>query len=340
MKKKYDNVCFVTTIYALFLYLLHSDLDKIKKTLFIFSDTFPRVVGVRLPSHIFLKEKINKSNKLVLFFYNHPKIAWLYYKPLRWKLFWQVNKKYKLYAQDHLYFSSTIIGNHDYTLIEDSKDFFSQDNLNRRPLRHYPWVYNLLYGPAEQRCIGRNPKCVELLSTSTNVAEELRHIKNSICDIHKEWEHASEEKKDFIMMVYGMGDNDVKMLKEFDAILFTQNIYFYSVLTKEEQVNLYKKIIEKYPYYRVLIKPHPIDEIEYERYIDNIRVWRPELPVPSQLLSLVGIRFKKYITIFSTAVNDLEPDADVDWYGTEVDEKIKHGFGIRPAPEGANLCSL
>lgn len=340
MIKKYDNVCFVTTIYALFLYLLHSDLDKINNTLFIFSDTFPKVVGVRLPSHLFLKEIINKSNKIVRFFYDHPKISWLYYKYIRWKLFRNVNRRYKLYAQDHLYFSSTIIGRHEYTLIEDAKNFFSQETLNLHPLPVQSSFREFIYGPVSKGNFGRNKKCIELLTTSANIAYELRSKRKAMCDIHKKWGEASKAKKDFINTVFGLNEEMKEKLDSFDAILFTQNIYFYHVLSKEEQVDLYRKVINKYSGYKILIKPHPIDEIEYEQFIDNVSVWRNELPIPSQLLSLVGIKFKKYITLFSSAVNDLEPDANIDWYGTEVDEKLARGFGVIPVPLGVNICKL
>ena len=340
MKRKFDNVCFVTTIYALLIYLLHSDLEIIENTLFVFSDTFPKNVGIRLPSHIFLKDIINKKNIIIKFFFYHPKISWIYYKYIRWKLFSYVNKEYKIYAQDHLYFSSTIIGNHDYTLIEDSKDFFSQEIINKRPLSSRSRILTFFIGEAHSRSIGRNRKCIELLSTSNNVAKELKHKKNTICDIHREWEIASDAKKDLIKSIYGVNEDIIKSLKSFDAILFTQNLYFYPVISKEEQVELYRKIIGKYPSYKFIIKPHPIDKIEYERYIDNIKVLRSDIPIPSQLLSLMGVKFKKYITIFSSAINDLDAEADIDWYGTEVDERLMRRFGRIPIPQGVNLCSL
>ena len=264
----------------------------------------------------------------------------MYYRYIRCKLFRKVNRKYKLYAQDHLYFSSTIIGDHDYTLIEDCKGFFSQSFIKNRPLKMKSKLYDFLYGDSEGRSIGRNRRCTELLSTSADVAVELRNKRNIICEIREEWDVASDEKKSFIRNVFNVKEEDLEKLKSYEIVLYTQPLYFYSVISKDEQIELYKKVIDNYPGNRILIKPHPIDEIEYEKFVDNIKVWKNDIPVPSQLLSLCGITFKKYVTLFSMAVTDLEKDADIDWYGTEIDDKILRGFGKVPVPKGVHLRKL
>jgi hypothetical protein len=165
-------------------------------------------------------------------------------------------------------------------------------------------------------------------------------VPQKIGNIYKEWDIFEAEKKELIKSIYNITTKEIELLNSCTCILYTQNYYWYGAVTQEEQIEIFKKIIAKYPNETIVIKPHPADSIRYEDYIPNILTYRKN--VPSQLLTLVGIRFKRLITTFSTAVFDIPYETEIDWYGTEVDTKLFHYFGHQVVPKNVrvNYCKL
>jgi hypothetical protein len=57
-----------------------------------------------------------------------------------------------------------------------------------------------------------------------------------------------------------------------------------------------------------------------------------EKPVPMHLFNLLGARFKKAITVFSSTVASFDYNIEIDWYGTEISEPLLNKFGIQRCP--------
>ena len=344
MEKKYGRVCYVTTIYSLFLYLIHSTFEEINKTLFLIPPDFPDGITNHLPSSLFIKPFFMPKTKFESFLNKH--FTWIYYALKRNELYKDVKKNAKLYFQDHLFLSEGIIGWKHYTLIEDSAQSFSAISKSKfhqrfwigKKLTLYP-IYKLLYGPVLYGAFARNNRCHELLLSVEDNDEVTAHIPRIICRIEDEWKKSSIEKQKLIKDIYNFTEEDEILLENCEGILYTQNFYSYNYLTKDEQIQLYREIIDQYPRMKLVIKPHPMDKIQYENYIPNINVYRKN--IPSQLLDLSGIRFKRHITCYSSAVRGITYPSEIDWYGTEVSPKLFKRIGHKiDAPVGYNNCKI
>ncbi len=350
-KKKYEYVCYQTTVYTLLLYLMHSTTEQIRKTLFLIPPGFPEGITDNIPSKIFVKDIIEPHNKLQRFLYKRWWLSWLYLWPCRWIIFKNVKRGAKIFAQDHLYHSNIIIGWKKYTFIEDGPGLFSRlkPDIPKGYIYEHYWKFKnnwrfplqkLLLGPTIYGAFAQNDRCSELLLSIEDNAKSMPDVPQKICNIYKEWDIFEAEKKELIKSIYNITTKDIELLNSCTCILYTQNYYWYGAVTQEEQIEIFKKIIAKYPNETIVIKPHPADSIRYEDYIPNILTYRKN--VPSQLLTLVGIRFKRLITTFSTAVFDIPYETEIDWYGTEVDTKLFHYFGHQVVPKNVrvNYCKL
>ncbi|HHE9382181.1 TPA: glycosyltransferase family 52, partial [Haemophilus influenzae] len=75
---------------------------------------------------------------------------------------------------------------------------------------------------------------------------------------------------------------------------------------------------------KLVIKTHPRETTNYRNYFPNIEVFSENYP--SEILDVLGIRFEKVVTIFSTAVY-VYPKEDIIFYGTKIHPKLLSRFG-------------
>lgn len=337
--KYYKRICYVGTIYTLFIYLLYSTIEDIKNTLFIFAYGIPDEIMNKFPNHIDLNEK--KWNDFISRKTRGEKRRWILGLIVKARIP-RIEKTDKLFAQDHLTFSSQIIGNNNYIFIEDSQLVCSklEANANSPFNKQYlteKWYYpitQLLYGKTKYKWFAKNNQCKELLVTKIDSVEYLKGKKQILINFSEEWGKASKEKKDFILNVYDLNYNDAELLNTKKIILFTQPLG----LGEKYQVDIFRKIIHKYEQNDLVIKVHPRDTLNYEKYFPESIVYRKR--VPSQLLDLLGIRFERAVTLFSSAVDEFTYPINIDWYGTSFDERLKDKWGIITCPPNATKCSV
>jgi len=115
-----------------------------------------------------------------------------------------------------------------------------------------------------------------------------------------------------------------KNLKYKSIVLFTQPLSEDNVLTEEEKISLYKTIIGNYDQEKLVIKTHPRETTNYRDYFPNIEVFNENYP--SEILDVLGIRFEKAVTIFSTAVYVYSKE-NIIFYGTKIHPKLLSRFG-------------
>lgn len=339
----YKRICYVGTIYSLFLYLCRYSLAEIKDTLFIFSYGIPKNIAERMDNCIFLDEK-GTNNAFVDFCVRNRCIQWLI---VMWYWYVKIPKfdgNEELFAQDHLFLSGFVCSR-PYTLLEDGVGFIHNNVLNGnidkckriRELHSYP-LRKKLYGPASMHCLGDNPHCNKLLLTKKDdISVHIKEKPQEIIDIKKYWREATPEKQEYILNLYNLHNEDIETISSKPIIFFTQPLYMDGLPTKE-QITLTKKILAKYNHDDVIIKTHPRDKINYRNIFPDILVF--DKTIPSQLFDTVGLRFRKAVTIFSTAVCSFDYDTEIDWYGTEISENLLRIHGHIQPPEGVKLCSL
>lgn len=337
IRGKENRVCFVATYYTLLLYLLYSSMEDINNTHFIFGDGFDNITAKRFIRHTSIFGKPNYCSRSVL-------IEWLYSIYLRIFVLPKFSSNVLLFAQDHVKDSGTVISNHNYILIEDSAHKcsnyrnhdkrYQEDERMKKSLRYL--IKKMLFGGSVYGKHGNNNLCKGVLLSEYDEVDYFKGKEIIICNMNEAWRQSSQEKKDFILNVFDLKPDDIVMLKR-DNILFTQPL-FPDVLTEEEHVELYKRIISNYNIDDLIIKTHPRDNVPYEKLFPGIPVYRKK--IPSQLIEMVGVHYKKAITVFSSAAISFSYSIQVDWYGTESNDKLLNLFGHYTPPLGANVCRL
>ncbi|WP_252132232.1 glycosyltransferase family 52 protein [Clostridium caldaquaticum] len=109
-----------------------------------------------------------------------------------------------------------------------------------------------------------------------------------------------------------LSDYDIEKLINIKSnksiIILTQPLSEDGFISENEKVNLYKKIIDKYNNYSVVIKKHPREKTNY--CFENVT--EIEGAFPSEIFSFIGIRFNKAIGICTSAITLIDADEKVN----------------------------
>lgn len=161
----------------------------------------------------------------------------------------------------------------------------------------------------------------------TGLAEIPKAIKDKVEIINLEelWSKKSEEEKKQINEIFGVNIESLQKIEDRKIILFTQPLSEDGIISEEEKIEIYSKILEKYQQKDIIIKPHPREKTNYSDYFPECYVMKEKYPV--ELMILNGLKVDRAITLFSTAVFSLNKMAKVDFYGTEVHPKLLERFG-------------
>jgi hypothetical protein len=244
---------------------------------------------------------------------------------------WLFLKKADFFVQDHLSFSDYIISNSSYALLEDGPYCFQAFVPQfRTPSKNI--LFRLLTDKKKQRSFGNNKQCNKIVITEDD--EILPYMKDKeiiTVSLSSLWEKSSITKKQLILDIFNVTDNDIEMIKSRENILFTQPFVEDHIITAEERCRIYSQIVGNYDRSTLLIKKHPRETFDYKTLFPDIPVF--EKPIPMHLFNLLGLRFEKAITVFSSAVASFDYDIEIDWYGTEISEALINKFGIQRCPK-------
>lgn len=329
LKDKIRNVCCVSSVFALLQYLLSQDINvAMSHTYYFFGDGISENIRQRFVYHTsfgtvrcggwkmmkrrLLKIKLRLFGNFIFPFMNSAVI----------------------YAQDHFYFSWLLIGNKDYILLSDSQNVFTQQlNPGRKEYDKYVAYqssvkYRLMafvLGHLSIRPWGFSKQCKQVMLTRSNVSEVLSGKELRIKSFAQEWNEASEDKKKSIMSVFGCDAADRQVFENINVVVLTQPFYDDKVLTEEEHFEVYRQAMGKYDNKRIVMKVHPRDTFEYERYFRDVEIYRK--PVPMELLSLWGVNIETAVTFFSSSVYCFDDNVAIDWIGTKGNDKLKDFYG-------------
>lgn len=154
--------------------------------------------------------------------------------------------------------------------------------------------------------------------------QDIAH-KVEIIDLKKIWKTMKEKQQEEILDILSFDFDIRKKLKDRDMILFTQPLSENGIITESEKIEIYSKIIKKYPKDRLIIKTHPREKTDYKNIFQENLVL--DNPFPFEILNLLEVKFNRAITLFSTAALSLEKEVKIDFYGTEIHPKILKKFG-------------
>lgn len=335
--RQYNNVCYFVSTYSLLLYLCYTSEEEFNNTYFVFCETFPKDIAKNFRNSCFVPKY--KEPK---YFYVPKK--WVISKFYKWLFIPRINKKTRIFCQDHTAMLQLLIGNHPYTLVAESP------NMVELLLLHVPTeqkklilkhrildvINKTLLGSIYGHTYGNNALCFSALVTDKESINYLKGKTVTVLNIFDAWNRKTQAERDVVLSLYGICSSDLQMFKSKRIIVFTQPLV--PDMTLEENKKYMVALINKYPHKDMVIKIHPRDEIDYETLFPDVTVCR--LRVPSQLFDMSGVRFEIAATYFSAAVLDFSYDIRVDWYADELMQKLKFLNHCSPPSQNVNKCKL
>ena len=326
----YKNTCIVDTVYALFLYLLMMDLDQIRRTRFFFGDG----VDIALPraSDAYLGYVRRIDNAALS---GKCKIYRIFWRLKMWLLHLWLLRGTDIYAQDGISFEQPLICGARYVLLEDGPGCYKSRMTAKRC---HPWKNGfwrriavwMTWGRIQGGIYGYNRQCIDRIVTepSDMNADILKGRKHTFYDRRELWRNSSDEKKQLILNVFGMSDDIVRKCQDAETIILTQPFCEDTGMSPDELAEVYRPQVEKYRSGGVVLKSHPRDTVDYEKYFQDIVCLK--IPVPMQLLVFLNLSFKRAVTAFSSAVSDFPKGTEIIVLGTEVHPRVEGTYGNIP----------
>ena len=316
MRKRYS--CIVDTMYSLMLYLLMMDMKQIQQTRYYFGSAVPMRVN-QFFTHVmrFDCNAISKASK------NYRR--WFRFR--MWLVHLCRIAGTEIYAQDHLSYAQQLICGANYILLEDAPGVYTRiiNGVLYRPqkMTMYSRVANWASrGRIGLEIFGTNKQCLNRIVTekSDTKAEVLKGRKYELVSLKELWSKAGEEKKEFVLRVFDVDMEMIAGLRGLDTIILTQPFCTDFGMRPDELVGIYRPYVEKYSAGGVVLKIHPRDKVDYTAYFHNVRILNSKAPM--QLLSLLGVTFKRAITISSSAISAFSKDTEIISLGSNVHPKI------------------
>lgn len=264
--------------------------------------------------------------------FGRNKLDWIFFQHKRNRK--QIEKAFKIdvhrYEHVYIYHDDIILGRYlqdvrkRYNLIEDSKDFFKiigqtqfAKLLPNNPSLKFRLkkMLNAGYYPMGQ---SRYTESIEV-----NDVNGIVNLGGNVIECAKDLVigKLTQEEKELLYKIF-IGGNNVT-LGHNDILILTQPLFLDNYVDSEEkQVRIYQRLIEDYrDKWSVVIKPHPRDSVDYNKYLSDIRIIDKDLPV--EVLNFNHkISFKYVITIFSTSIFSIEFADEKIMVGLEYLDKV------------------
>ena len=323
MENKMVRICVVDTVYSIFLYLLKFGFNP--NDIFILSDGVPKKIRDNINHIYFPGIKLSPRNDSLIkwFCKNLLNIIKQVYGILKLRIFLffkTFGKEVEVYGHGHLTFSYPLYEFENSNLIEDGIGNYleleqpSKINpiLNKFANFFGIYVFNLREG------FGTHPNIKKIYLTKNEIPSEIKE-KVEVMDIDELWNVKSSDEKNKILKIFHLEN-----ISEFDdnlVLLLTEPFYERGLLSFDEEINIYKEFIDKYP--NIIIKTHPREEKNYSELFPNVKVI--DIPFPVELLKFLGIKIDKIVTICSTAALNFSEDCEIDIYDKKTSSEYING---------------
>lgn len=235
---------------------------------------------------------------------------------------WPFLKTAAIYGGDNFYFSSELVKNRKMTLIEDGlwNYSFQKENLYCRKLR------KLLFGNiACQGRFGVSDNVTKIILTGIKEVPEIISKKVVLISVEDIWNASTVDKKDFILGKFNCNNDDILFLQKFSSIVLTQPLSEDGFMDEKDKIEIYKNLLNGISTEGILFKKHPRDKTDYTKYFTGISMF--EKCIPMEILSLLGIKYNKIYTVFSTSALNINYPADIVFLGTSVHPNLVKYFG-------------
>lgn len=219
-----------------------------------------------------------------------------------------------------------------YHLLEDGLDYFA----------YFDRYYSIPKGSFEKKgmrkkikeilgmgftCWGQAECCVDI---EVNSVDNIKIPRDKVITVSRKklFESLTEEQKRLIYNTYVKRQADRETCNEKSMILLTQPLYIDNfVCTEKQQTVVFESVIKEYVLngYRIFVKPHPRDLMDYRKLIEKYNCVYIDKNIPSEVLNFDNNSyFDVAVSITSTAINFLENAKEKRFMGREyINQSLK-----------------
>lgn len=328
MAKNKKNICLVTTVYSFFLYLLVKGYNE--DDIYIFTAWFPKEISknvkhIQMPAVIFRGKKFAELNSLSGIYKNIVGFFGYFYGYLKLRILLFIktfNCDVAVYGHAQTPFSYMFFENENSNIIEDGMENYTANIVETHKINpildkilHICGIYFLEMG----ECYGshKNIKNVYLTHEHTN---PLIKDKVRIINIKELWNNLSKSEQEKLLEIFNVNIEGIDFNKK-TALLLTEPLAegTSTTITKEEEINIYYEIIDKFSDYQIIIKPHPRDTKDFEKIFPNMKIIDKSFPI--EILTLLNINPTVVCSIVSTALYNFE-NSKIYVYDGKVNDKL------------------
>lgn len=318
---KIKRICVVDTAFSLLYYFLLFGVNE--EDIIIMSDYIPKPIRDNI-NHIYFP-----FNRL----YPYDSIKhilidlWLFirlaYEILKLRIILHFKTKdysVKAYGHGHLLYSFPVYEYSDNGIIEDGIGNYAElpEFKEFSPIPKF--IFNKIFGKYIRRPMdgfGTHPNIKRIyLTKNQGYVDRIKDkvITNGLDELIYSLD---KNQKDKILKIFN-ADTVFNSINKNDILLLTEPFTECRELTIEEEMDIYKDIISKYNPNQIIIKPHPGERKDYSKYFPDVRVITT--PFPLELFNLMEVKFKKIITIHSSAALNFK-DVEVEFYDGEINNE-------------------
>jgi hypothetical protein len=158
----------------------------------------------------------------------------------------------------------------------------------------FPESYNLISGDGTSKYI----KSIELNSfLPYSIPKKVK-----VLDKLKLFSELNLNQKEFILKAFNIDIEDLKpAISNRNIILLTQPLKDdLFVNSANEQLIIYKSILDSYDLHKVIIKAHPRDNFDYKTFFNDAYIIDKNFPV--EIINFINIKLDNAITISSSSI--------------------------------------
>lgn len=322
-KKRYF---YVNTIYSLLVSLIYFDDNK--ENIYFIESTIPKKIRNNLKNIIYI-EDYKKKYKLRI--YRYLKIYFRSKKILN-----LVKKVDEIYIQDHFEYGQFFLNNikGKIFLIEDGTKNYNEKILDEEYNKKYKInsiIKNkILYLSKNIYPIyGLSNRIEKIYLTGILPVPKKIRSKVQLINLEKKWQELSCIKKKEILDIFNIDIFKIENIEKIKdkILLITQPLSEDGIISEQEKLEIYREILENNKKEKIYIKAHPRETTNYKEKFQNYNIELVEKEFPIELFMLLDMKFKKIITLFSTAALNFKCKYQIEFIGTKNYSKLYEKFG-------------
>ena len=315
------RMCIVDTVYTLLLYYLICGINE--EDIFVISGGIPKEIRKNI-DHIyfphFKHSDLPDSNLILITLKRLLLIIKRTYGiiKLRIILFFKTrNCEVEVYGHGHLNFSFPFYEYENSYIIEDGLGNYmelSEPDYSQPILLKFLGVYtNKLY-----EGFGTHKNIKKVYLTKNNAPQIIKN-KTEVINIQKIWNDIDKNEKNEILEIFNINLDEINFNDE-SVLILTEPLTEDKFLSLEDELTIYKDMIEKFNEKNIIIKPHPRDSKNYYEIFPNIKIINKYFPI--ELLNLIGIEPSIACSVVSTALMNFKKSKIYVYEGELKNEKL------------------